>query len=105
MGGEQKIAQGFSGYFGEADENPGIVLVVIGDEIRFRIASHQFFAAIERHLKDDLVAVIMQAEQQLSLHLDCGSAVRGALFRVWQGERKATDGVVGDGGFLDRNSL
>ena len=96
MGDEQEIAQGFNGHLGEADENPWIVQVVIGDEISFRIAGHEFFAAVEGHLENNLVAVIVQAEKQPAFHFYRWSAVRRAFFRAGKGERELANGVVGD---------
>jgi hypothetical protein len=92
-----QIVQSVGVNAGDANQNPFVIEVVIGDVVRSRIGGEQLRALVEIGADDQGFAVLMEAEEECAAHAESGSAVRRALCDIVEGKREFANGGEGDG--------
>jgi hypothetical protein len=75
IGDLQEFVEGIGADFGEADEYPRVVTIVVGDVVDFRVGGHQLFALVEGHLDDEGIGIFAEADEEFSFHLQGRCAV------------------------------
>lgn len=91
MGCAEEVTQGFRLDSGGADEDPGVIQIMVGDEVCVRIGGDHVVAFVDRHANDEGFAVLMEAGEESATYLEAGRAVGTGFLNVVEGECDLAD--------------
>jgi hypothetical protein len=96
VGHEEEASQGVGLNAGEADEDPGVIQIVICDEVRVRVGGDHLIAFISVHADDEGFAVLMETREERTADFETGRAVGRGFFGAVEGEGDLADGGEGN---------
>lgn len=59
-------------YLGEPHEHPGVVAIVIGDVVGFRIGRQELLALVEGHSDDERIGILLRRTNSFPLTFRAG---------------------------------
>lgn len=97
LGAEEEVAQGLGLDPCDADEDPGVMQIVIRDEVSVGVGGDHVIALVNVHADDKGFAVLMEAGEERAADFETGSAIGADLLDAVEGEGDLADGGKGDG--------
>ena len=87
------IAQDGGIYGGKPGENPRVIRVVVGEEVRVGIGFDQRVAIFDRAAEDERVVILAQADEERAVDFQRGSAIRNAIFDAFERVRELANAI------------